>query len=57
MIIRRYSKALDETMLMKMIEVEEGWTYADASTADKYRLALENSIPDVDVYYQKIGYF
>lgn len=44
MIIRRYSKALDETMVMKMIEDEDGWTYADASTADKYRLALDNSI-------------
>ncbi len=44
MILRRYIRSLDETMVMKMIEEEDGWTYADTITADKYRLALENSI-------------
>lgn len=42
--IRKYNKALDESKLMKIIEDEEGWDYANEGMSDKYKLALENSI-------------
>lgn len=44
MLIRKYDKFYDEIKLMKMIEEENGWDYADDVMADKYRKALESSI-------------
>ncbi len=44
MIIRRYDKTIDESKLMKMIENEEGWDYANESLAERYKVALESSI-------------
>ena len=44
MIIRRYDKTIDEIKLMKMIENEEGWNYANESLAERYKVALESSI-------------
>lgn len=40
--IRKYKKTEDESQLMKMIEEEEGWDYANDS--EKYKLALESSV-------------
>ena len=42
--IRAYIKAKDEKKLMDMIQNEEGWTYADENTSEKYKLALEHSL-------------
>lgn len=42
--IRAYRKIYDEDKLMTMIENEEGWTYADDSMSEKYKIALDNSI-------------
>lgn len=42
--IRKYNKITDESKLMKMIENEEGWDYADENLAEKYKAALETSI-------------
>ena len=42
--IRRYNKFTDEEELMKMIENEEGWDYANESNSEKYKKALEGSI-------------
>lgn len=44
MLIRKYSKISDERELMKLIENEEGWDYANENLADKYKIALETSI-------------
>lgn len=43
-LIRKYNKFTDESALMQMILDEEGWDYADASMAEKYKWALESSI-------------
>jgi len=42
--IRKYNKITDETKLMKMLEDEEGWDYANETLAEKYKVALETSI-------------
>jgi ribosomal protein S18 acetylase RimI-like enzyme len=42
--IRKYNKLTDESKLMKMIEDEEGWDYANDTLAEKYKAALETSI-------------
>lgn len=42
--IRKYIKKIDESVIMKMIENEEGWDYADDNMSEKYKTALENSI-------------
>jgi ribosomal protein S18 acetylase RimI-like enzyme len=42
--IRKYNKITDEGKLMKMIEDEEGWDYANETLAEKYKVALETSI-------------
>jgi hypothetical protein len=42
--IRKYNKLTDESKLMKMIEDEEGWDYANELMAEKYKTALETSI-------------
>lgn len=44
MFIRKYNKIYDESKIMKIIQDEEGWNYANESMAEKYKLALENSI-------------
>ena len=43
-LIRKYNKFTDESALMQMILDEEGWDYADASMAEKYKWTLESSI-------------
>lgn len=42
--IRKYNKLTDESKLMKMIEDEEGWDYANETLAEKYKVALATSI-------------
>ncbi len=42
--IRRYNKLSDESKLMKMIDNEDGWDYANENIAEKYKAALESSI-------------
>lgn len=42
--IRKYNRINDEGKLMKMIDVEEGWDYANETLAEKYKVALETSI-------------
>lgn len=42
--IRKYNKISDESKLMKMIDNEEGWDYANETLAEKYKMALESSI-------------
>ena len=42
--IRRYQQDLDEPELMQMIKDEEGWDYADDKMAERYKMALVNSI-------------
>ena len=42
--IRKYNKLTDESKLMKMIEDEEGWVYANETLAEKYKVALATSI-------------
>ena len=44
MLIRKYDKVVDEINLMKMIEDEEGWDYADEVMSGKYKKALESSV-------------
>jgi GNAT superfamily N-acetyltransferase len=44
MIIRKYNKQLDESHLMKMIEDEDGWDYANEDWIEKYKAALWQSI-------------
>lgn len=44
MIIRRYNKFLDESKVMEMIALEEGWDYSNEEMSDKYKKALEISI-------------
>ncbi|MBN2350649.1 MAG: GNAT family N-acetyltransferase, partial [Bacteroidales bacterium] len=44
MLIRKYQKDKDEKSLMKMIEDEPGWDYANDFYAGKYKRALEASI-------------
>lgn len=44
MLIRKYRKRDDEQKLMKMIEDEEGWDYANADLTEKYKDALVKSI-------------
>lgn len=48
-IIRKYKKALDESMVMDMIANEEGWDYANENMALTYKKALEHSISYVAV--------
>jgi len=43
-LIRKYNNFTDESALMQMILDEEGCDYADASMAEKYKLALVSSI-------------
>jgi GNAT superfamily N-acetyltransferase len=43
-ILRKYNWQLDEDKLLKMIEEEDGWDYADSSMVDKYKKALKTSI-------------
>jgi len=47
--IRKYNKITDESKLMKMIDDEEGWEYANESLAEKYKVALETCITYVAV--------
>lgn len=42
--IRKYNKMTDESRLMKMIDDEEGWDYANETLAEKYKVSLETSI-------------
>lgn len=49
MIIRKYNKQLDESSLMKMIEDEDGWDYANPDWSEKYKAALEKSITYVAI--------
>ena len=42
--IRKYNKISDESKLMKMIDEEEGWDYANETLAEKYKVALETSV-------------
>ena len=42
--IRRYNKIIDEEKLIKMIEDEEGWDYAEKGTVEKYKIALGSSV-------------
>ena len=42
--IRKYNRKTDESTLMKMIDAEEGWDYANEYLAEKYKAALETSI-------------
>lgn len=42
--IRKYNKMTDESELMKMIEDEDGWDYANKNLAEKYKEALQTSI-------------
>jgi GNAT superfamily N-acetyltransferase len=44
MLIRKYNKISDEIKLMKMIENEDGWDYANDAMAAQYKIALETSI-------------
>jgi galactose mutarotase-like enzyme len=44
MYIRKYSSEQDDENLMKMIEDEEGWTYAEKETSEKYKSDLAQSI-------------
>lgn len=44
MLIRKYNKISDEIKLMKMIENEDGWDYANDAMAAQYKKALETSI-------------
>lgn len=44
MLIRKYSRIEDEGKLMRMIDAEEGWDYANETLADNYKKALETSI-------------
>jgi ribosomal protein S18 acetylase RimI-like enzyme len=47
MLLRKYDKFCDEIELMKMIQAEDGWDYADENMSDKYKRALESSITHV----------
>lgn len=42
--IKRYQQDIDEPELMQMIKDEEGWDYADDKIAERYKMALVNSI-------------
>ena len=42
--IREYNKITDENKLMKMIDDEDGWDYANKNLSEKYKAALETSI-------------
>ena len=42
--IRKYQKDKDESSLMKMIEDEPGWDYANEFYAGNYKRALETSV-------------
>jgi ribosomal protein S18 acetylase RimI-like enzyme len=42
--IRKYNKIIDEDKIMKMIENEEGWDYANEILSERYKVALETSI-------------
>ena len=42
--IRKYNKITDESKLMKMIDDEDGWDYANKNLSEKYKAALETSI-------------
>ncbi len=42
--IRKYNKITDESKLMKMINSEKGWDYANETLAEKYKVALVASI-------------
>jgi ribosomal protein S18 acetylase RimI-like enzyme len=55
--IRKYNKITDESKLMKMIDNEDGWDYANETLAEKYKVALMTSITYV-AYQQDalIGY-
>lgn len=44
MLIRKYDQTTDEEKLMKMIEEEDGWDYANEDMAQNYKNALQSSI-------------
>ena len=64
--IRQYNKITDESKLMKMIDDEEGWDYANETLAEKRKLMecickdypnhVVYVMSDVDGYYEKVDY-
>jgi ribosomal protein S18 acetylase RimI-like enzyme len=51
--IRKYNKVTDESKLMKMIEDEDGWDYANEALVERYKFALESSITYV-AYHEDV---